>query len=126
MAGRCHVAVVDDDAPLCRALSRLLRGRGFDAVTYGSAREFLSALPAHRPDCLILDLRMPGMSGLDLLAGLAARDERIPAIVITAFGQEDVVDRCARAGAVAVLAKPVQSAPLFEALARACGARTAH
>lgn len=116
MADRVLVAVVDDDAPLLKALARLLRGRGYDAATYDSARDFLAALPARRPDCLLVDFRMPEMNGLELLEDLKARDATVPAIVMTAFGLDDIAERCRAAGAVAVLPKPLQNIPLFEAI----------
>jgi FixJ family two-component response regulator len=122
MADRVLVAVVDDDASLLRALGRLLRGRGYEVAAYASAGAFLAALPERRPDCLLLDFRMPGMSGLELLEALKARDAGIPVIVMTAFGGDDIADRCLAAGAVAVLPKPVQDASLLHALRAASAA----
>lgn len=113
------IAIVDDDAPVLKALKRLLRGRGFDAATYGSAREFLTALPERRPDCLILDLQMAEMNGLELLQHLKRQGIKMPTIVITAHGGDDVAERCLAAGAVAFLPKPLHTAPLFEAISEA-------
>lgn len=113
------IAIVDDDAPVLKALKRLLRGRGFDPATYGSAREFLTALPEKRPDCLILDLQMPEMSGLELLRYLRRHGINVPTIMITAHTGEDVAERCIAAGAMAFLPKPLQNAQLFEAINKA-------
>ena len=77
------IAVVDDDLSVLNALRRTLRIRGFQTKTYGSAQEFLAALPGGLPKCLILDLHMPAMSGLELLQHLAQRDIQIPTIIIT-------------------------------------------
>lgn len=113
------IAIVDDDAPVLKALKRLLRGRGFETVAYGSAREFLTAFPRERPDCLILDLQMPEMNGLELLQHLKRQGIKVPTIVITAHGGDDIAERCMAAGAVAFLPKPLQNAPLFEAIGKA-------
>jgi FixJ family two-component response regulator len=115
------IAIVDDDAPVLKALGRLLRGRGYETAAYGSAREFLAALPQSRPDCLILDLQMPGMGGLELLQDLKRRAVALPTIVITARGDDELADRCLSCGAVAFLSKPLQSATLFAALREAAG-----
>ena len=73
-----HVAIVDDDAPVCRALARLLRASGFAVDTYASAREFLGSLAGTVPQCLVVDLRMPEMTGLDLHRQLVGVGMRIP------------------------------------------------
>lgn len=120
MAGTSpSIAIVDDDAPVLKALRRLLRGRGFETAIYGSAREFLTALPRHRPDCLIIDVQMPEMNGIELLQQLRRRGVKMPTIMITAHGGEDIAERCMAAGAVAFLEKPLQNAPLFEAIGKA-------
>jgi FixJ family two-component response regulator len=110
------IAVVDDDASVLKALTRLLRARGFNAVPYGSARDFLAALPAGSPDCLVLDLQMPGMTGLELLQQFQREGLHIPTIVITAHGDTDVLDRCVSAGASSYLKKPLQDTTLFAAI----------
>jgi FixJ family two-component response regulator len=113
------IAVVDDDASVLRALIRLLRTRAFNAVPYASAREFLAALPNGSPDCLVLDLQMSEMTGLELLQHLKQKNLRIPTIVITAQGDGDMLDRCVSAGAIGVLKKPLQDTSLFAAIAAA-------
>ena len=107
---------MDDDRSVLKALTRLLRTRAFHARTYGSAQEFLAALPDGLPECLILDLQMPEMSGLELLQHLARKEIKIPTIVITAHGDSGVRERCESAGAVAFLSKPLQDTSLFAAI----------
>lgn len=113
------IAIVDDDSSVLKALARLLRARAFEPRTFASAQAFLEALPQGRPECLIVDLQMPGMSGLELLQHLARIGERIPAIVITAHDEVGMRERCQAAGAIAFLTKPLQDAPLFAAIAEA-------
>ena len=117
------IAVVDDDPSVLKALSRLLRARAFEAKTYGSAREFLAALPEGLPKCLIVDLQMPEMSGFDLLQYLTGNGIKIPAIVITAHDEIGLRERCESAGAIALLSKPLQDSSLFAAIDDAGGAR---
>src|SRR5690348_722945 len=93
------IAIVDDDPAVLKGLTRLLRTRGLHAKTYGSAQEFLAALPNGVPECLVVDLQMPEMSGLELLQYLTKNDVRIPTIVITAHGDVGVRERCLAAGA---------------------------
>lgn len=114
------IAIVDDDPSVLRALRRTLRVRAFQARTYGSAYEFLAALPDGLPECLIVDLQMPDMTGLELLAYLKHRDIQIPAIVITAYEDSTVHDRSEAAGAVALLLKPLHNTSLFAAIEKAC------
>jgi FixJ family two-component response regulator len=110
------IAIVDDDLPVLKALSRLLRGRGYDPRTYSSADEFLAGLPEEAPDSLIVDLHMPGMTGLELHQTLIRRGIQVPTIIITAHGGSEVADRCLACGAAAFLTKPIQSASLFSAI----------
>jgi FixJ family two-component response regulator len=110
------IAIVDDDPSVLKALTRLLRTRGFDARTYTSAREFLEVLPGGCPKCLIGDLHMPGMSGLELLQHLTREGIQIPTIIITAHDDIGVRQRCASAGAIAFLSKPLQDTSLFDAI----------
>jgi FixJ family two-component response regulator len=115
------IAIVDDDPSVLKALRRSLRVRGFQAKTYESAREFLAALPGGLPECLIVDLQIPDMTGLELLAYLKRRDIQIPAIVITAHEDTRVQERSKAAGAVAFLSKPLHNASLFAAIDKARG-----
>ncbi len=115
------VAVVDDNAALREALEGLLRSAGFAARGYEAAEAFLGAVDARRADCLILDSRLPGMSGQALQRRLRALGNRVPVIFISAHADADETTR-ARAlqdGAIAFLRKPFRDADLLDALRRA-------
>ena len=115
------VAIVDDDPSVLKALSRLLRTRALHAQTFLSAREFLAALPADLPECLIVDLQMPEMTGLELHQQLTREGIHSPTIVITAHGDHGVREYCESAGVCAFLLKPLQDTSLFAAIERASG-----
>jgi FixJ family two-component response regulator len=108
------VAVVDDDELMRGALQGLLELAGFRARAFASAEAFLDSNELHHVSCLITDIRMPGMSGLDLQARLNADEIRIPIIFITAHGDERVRMQALRSGAVEFLAKPFDSEVLLE------------
>jgi len=110
------IAIVDDDASVLRALKRLLRTRSIHADTYESAHQFLDSLPDGLPDCLIVDLQMPGMTGLELQHHLALNGITIPTIIVTAHDQPGARERCESAGAIAFLSKPLQDELLFAAI----------
>src|SRR5215475_9023822 len=110
------IAIVDDDAFVLKALARLLRTKSIATEVFGSALEFLSSLTERRPDCIIADLQMPEMSGLELQQDLARRGISIPTIIITAHDEPGMRERCKAAGAIAYLDKPVQHSLLFAAL----------
>jgi two-component system response regulator FixJ len=113
------VAIVDDDASLRRALARLLRTVGWQAVTFASAEAFLQADPQMPIDCLVLDVWLPGMSGVALLEHLVALGSTLPVILIT--GREDIQLRlhAVQMGALAYLRKPLEKQDLMLALQRA-------
>jgi FixJ family two-component response regulator len=113
------IAIVDDDPSVLNALARLLRTRGIGHRTFTSAHEFLSALSDGLPDCLVVDLQMPEMNGLELQRRLTLSGVHIPTIVITAHNEADARERCTSAGAFAFLAKPLQDVPLLAAIDRA-------
>jgi FixJ family two-component response regulator len=113
------IAIVDDDPSVLKALTRLLRSRTLYARTYESAQAFLAALPAGLPECLILDLQMPEMNGLELLQHLTRRGIRVRTIIISAHGDLGVRERCTSAGAFAFLSKPLQDTSLFAAIEEA-------
>jgi FixJ family two-component response regulator len=121
--GERVVSVVDDDASIRRSVRNLLLSLGFRVETFDSAEAFLGSAQREHTGCLVLDLRMPGMDGLDLLAHLAKVGQRVPAVILTAHGDDDARDRALQAGAVAFLDKPFPSAALIEAVnsALACG-----
>jgi FixJ family two-component response regulator len=118
-----YVAIVDDEESVCRALARLLRAYSFQVRTYQSAREFLASLNNSVPACLIVDLHMPYMTGLELLHHLADRGLGIPAIVVTARDVSDMQRRRELPGSVAFLLKPVMLDPLLKAIEIAIGMR---
>ena len=90
------VSIVDDDGSLRRSVRNLLTSVGFRVETFVSAEAFLASMHRENTGCLVLDLRMPGMSGLDLLAHLAAMDSRIPAVILTAHGDDEARRRTCR------------------------------
>jgi FixJ family two-component response regulator len=110
------IAIVDDDPSVLNALARLLRTRGLMARTFTSAQAFLTALSDDLPECLIVDLQMPGMDGLELQRHLTLSKVRIPTIVITAHSEADARDRATSAGAFAFLTKPLQDTFLLAAI----------
>jgi FixJ family two-component response regulator len=108
------VAIVDDDHSMRSALQGLLKAVGVSSQTFASAEEFLKSGLQHQTACLITDIRMPGISGLDLQARLNADNCRIPTIFITAHGDAQMRMRALRAGAVEFLAKPFDDEALLE------------
>jgi len=112
------VAIVDDDASVRQSARRLMRSLGYRADAFGSAEEFLDSGQATKTACLILDVRMPRVDGLELQRRLAGSDPPIPIVFITARASEEEERRALRAGAVAFLRKPVDK----EALLRVLGA----
>src|SRR5437879_13867183 len=102
------VCVVDDDESLRRSVRNLLSSVGFRVETFASAEEFLESTHRGNTGCLVLDLRMAGMNGLDLLRHLSAMGSRIPVIILTAHGDEEARRRSLEAGAGAFLGKPVR------------------
>jgi FixJ family two-component response regulator len=109
-------AIVDDDSSVLNALARLLRTRGIKHRTFTSAREFLAALSDSLPECLIVDLQMPEMNGLELQRRLKLSGVHIPTIVITAHSETDTREHCRAAGAFAFLTKPLQDTTLLAAI----------
>lgn len=110
------VCVVDDDESLRRSVRNLLSSVGFRVETFASAQEFLESPHRSTTGCLVLDLRMIGMNGLDLLRHLAATGSRIPVIILTAHGDEEARRQALEAGAVAFLGKPFRSDALLDAV----------
>jgi FixJ family two-component response regulator len=108
------VYVVDDDAELRDYLRWVLEPTGFEVRTFENAQAFLDAYDAGRPGCLITDLRMPGLSGLDLQAELAARQIHLPLIMMSAFAEVSSAVRAMREGAVDFLEKPFDAQHLLE------------
>ena len=113
------VHVVDDDEAVRDSMRALLESYGIEVCAYASAREFLAESAAHPRGCVLLDLHMPGMTGLELLETLQAQGLRVPVIAITGRSDSVLKERAARAGAVTLLDKPVSDEMLMNSLARA-------
>jgi FixJ family two-component response regulator len=124
------VHVVDDDDSLRKAVTRLLNAAGYDVRAYSSAGEFALAIRDNRRGCVLLDVRMPGPSGLDLQEALAREDEPLPIIFLTAHGDVPTSVRAMKAGAVDFLTKPIKRDVLLNAvrtaLARDARLHTSH
>jgi FixJ family two-component response regulator len=110
------VAIVDDDDSMRNALDGLLKAVGFPAQAFASAEEFLKSGQQNQTSCLIADIRMPGMSGLELQAHLNAERCRIPIIFITAHGDAKMRLQALRAGAVEFLSKPFDEEALLQSV----------
>jgi FixJ family two-component response regulator len=115
------IAVIDDDASVRRALQRLLQSAAFTVETFATAREFLDGAYWAQAACLVLDVHLPGMSGLQLQEYLAASGIAIPIVFITAYDDEPTRERVNRAGAVGYLRKPFDQGTLIYAITRAIG-----
>ena len=111
------ISVVDDDQSVRESLARLIRSVGFSVQVFGSAEEFLSSNRGRLADCLILDIRMPGMNGLELQRELSATDRELPVVFITAHGSDaEVRARALAAGAVDYLLKPLKEEEVLKAI----------
>jgi len=115
------LAVVDDDADVRVALTRLVSSAGFDVETYASGAEFLHSIGNHRPDCVVLDLHMPEMSGFDVQGALADAHTAIPVVVITGHDTPESRARAVQLGAKAYLCKPIDDEALLAAIESAVG-----
>ncbi len=110
------VLIVDDDPAIREALSSLLRSVGLNVRVFESAREFLSGERPQGPACLVLDVRLPGFSGLDLQQELRRRGEPIPIVFITGYGDIPTTVRAMKAGAMEFLPKPFRERDLLQAI----------
>jgi len=110
------VFIVDDDLSVRRSTERLIRSAGFKVLTFTSAREFLASPRPEGPACLVLDVRMPGLSGMDLQRELVQSGIHIPIISITGHGDIPMSVRAMKAGAVKFLTKPFRSRSLLDAV----------
>ena len=115
---RHPVYIVDDDASVREAVSSLLRSEGLTVETFGSAREFLASPRRDAPGCLVLDVELPGLSGLDLQRELVKENARVPIIFLTGHGDIPMSVRAIQAGALDFLTKPVDADLLLEAIER--------
>jgi FixJ family two-component response regulator len=113
------VFVVDDDSLIREALRRLIRSVGLEVETFSSAQEFLQAKRPDAPSCLVLDVRLPGLSGFDLQREMAEAEVNLPIIFITGYGDIPMSVRAMKAGAVEFLAKPFRDQDLLDAISQA-------
>lgn len=114
-----YVAIVDDEGAVLKALGRLLRLASCRVGAFDSGESFLGSLAAEPPDCVILDVNMPGLSGFDVLARLRAAHVELPVVFITASHDPDLARQAQEAGASALLRKPFSSDALVDSVSRA-------
>ena len=120
------VAIVDDDASVRRSTGRLIRSFGYRAEEFASGEEFLASSAAARTACLVLDVRMPEMDGLDVQRQLTARQLHVPVVFISGRASDDEERRARAAGAVDFLRKPIAAATLLEVLQKALSRGAQH
>jgi FixJ family two-component response regulator len=113
------VIVVDDDSAVRKALGRLIRAAGYRVELFGTAREYLACDAPSRPACLLLDIRMPGMTGVELQRAIEGTPRALPIVFITGHGDDAIRDQTLAAGAVDVLYKPVDDHLLLAAIEQA-------
>ncbi|MET0239470.1 MAG: response regulator [Sphingobium sp.] len=119
MTERPLIAVVDDDEAIRIGLSSLLRSEGYAVDLFHSAEAFLQSLPGRVPHCLLTDIQMPGLSGLDLLASMKRQAPGVPVLILTAFPEEGARLRARSTGAADFLAKPFDASTLIQSVRRA-------
>jgi FixJ family two-component response regulator len=108
------IAIVDDDEPLCEALGSVLRAAGYSTASFLSAEEYLDSPNRQGTTCLILDVRLPGMSGIEMQRRLIETNSLVPIIFVTAHGDASFRDVVMKAGASGFLNKPVRSDTLLK------------
>lgn len=113
------IFLVDDDASVLRGLGRLLRAAGYATRSFASPAEFLAQLPTDTPGCAVLDLRMPGLNGLELQYAMASNNCHLPVIFISGHGDVPASVKAVKAGAVDFLVKPFDEQQLLEAISQA-------
>jgi FixJ family two-component response regulator len=116
---RSLIAIVDDEESVCRALRRLFTSAGFATQVFTSGDQFLESVRVDVPDCVILDLHLPGLSGLDVQRRLQRDDVHVPAVVITGIEEPGMRQHVEAAGVSAYLLKPLDSRTLLQAVDRA-------
>jgi FixJ family two-component response regulator len=119
---RMRVAIVDDEVGVRNALKRLLLSSDLDAETFPTGQAFIDSLAVRRPDCVVLDLHMPQLSGLDVLKRIATEGLNVPSVVLTAHDEPGARVQCLAAGAQAYLTKPLDEQTLLAAIAGAAKA----
>lgn len=115
------VAVIDDDPDACLGLTRLLSSIGYTVEAFSSGAAFMRAIGEHNPDCAVLDLHMPEMTGFDVLEHLATRPAGPPVVAITGHDSSETRSRALELGAVAYLCKPIDGGELVAAITAAIG-----
>ena len=110
------ISIIDDDESVRAATNRLVRSLGFIALTFASADEFLRSPRLHDTSCVIADVQMPGMSGIELQSVLIATGKNMPIIFITAFPDEGIRARALKAGAIGFLRKPFEGSTLIQCI----------
>jgi len=118
------IAVVDDDVSFLQSVGRLLRTAGYEVKLFGSGGQFLASLPAFRPQCLVLDVHMPEMTGLELQDQLTAQGSSLPLIFVTAYETPVTREHALRAGSFGLLLKPFDQQALLQAVQKALSCRT--
>ena len=118
------IAIVDDDESFRRATLSFIRSLGYSAAAFPSADAFLNSNAVENTDCLITDVQMPGMSGIELQSHLIAQGHRVPVIFVTAFPETEARGRALRAGAIGFLGKPFGDQNLISCLDKALTTRT--
>ena len=112
------IVVVDDDASFLRSVGRLLGSAGYPVATFSAARELLAALPGVPPRCLVLDVHMPEMTGLELQEQLTASGLHCPVVFMTAYDTPQIRERARQAGGMGLLIKPFDKQELLDAIAK--------
>jgi FixJ family two-component response regulator len=113
------ISIVDDDESIRNAVKALIRSMGYATATFASAEEFLQSGRLHDTACIITDVQMPGMSGIDLQDHLTTNGHSVPVIFVTAFPDESIRERAMEAGACGFLSKPFREESLIECLDQA-------
>jgi FixJ family two-component response regulator len=113
------ISIVDDDRSVRAALKRLIGALGYTAETYVSAEEFLNSAQLTTTDCLITDIQMPGLSGIELRDQLTAEGRDIPVVFITAYPEQRIERRALQNGAIGYLSKPIRESSLIDCIEEA-------
>jgi FixJ family two-component response regulator len=117
------ISIVDDDASVRTAIDNLLSSHGYLIHAFASAEEFLQSTHLHNSSCVVADVQMPGMGGLELLTHMRAQGYKTPFVFITAFPEDSIRDRALRAGAIGFLAKPFAAPDLIRCVETAAARR---
>jgi FixJ family two-component response regulator len=123
---QAQIAVIDDDESVRRAIRRLFVSSGLHAEGFATGRAFLDSLSASRPDCIVLDLQMPGLNGIDVMNALTRTGLAVPVVIVTGHDEPESRERCLAAGARAYLCKPFDDAALLQAVGEAVDAASGH